>query len=132
MVMRSSPMPTGDNQIPPVDGLVSCRWPAPVRMTRPSSLPATVRHNSTFCGAITGVSLAGCDRNSAKIADHPRPAEDPMSIEVGYFLAPCVCNSICQPNGTGVNPSPSAATSGLSPKAIGALPVLHGLDRAVL
>src|SRR5713101_7266909 len=94
MVIWLSPTPTGDKQISPVDGLVSWRWPAPVRITRPSSLPATVRHNSTFCGTITGVSLAGCDRNSAEIADHPRPAEDLMSTEVGYFLAPCVCSSM--------------------------------------
>jgi hypothetical protein len=70
---------------------------------RPSSLPATVRHNSTSCGTITGASPAGCDRNSAEIADQPRPAEDLMATEVGYFLAPYVCSSIrpCIPFLTG-------------------------------
>src|SRR6202035_5516947 len=63
-------------------------------MTRPWSLPAMVRHNSTFCGTITGVLLAGCDRNSAEIVDHPSPADDRRSVEVGYFLAPCVWRSI--------------------------------------
>jgi len=28
------------------------------------------------------------------IVDHPRPADDRNSAEVGYFLAPCVCNSM--------------------------------------
>ena len=36
-------------------------------------------------------------RNSADIADHPRPAEDRRRTEVGYFLAPCVCSSMCLP-----------------------------------
>jgi hypothetical protein len=71
----------------------AARWRAvvsPVRLTRQLSLPATARHSSTGCGTITGVSLTPCDRNSADIVDHPRPADDRRSAEVGYFFAPCV------------------------------------------
>jgi hypothetical protein len=37
--------------------------------------------------ALTGVSPTPCDRNSADIVDHPRPADNRKSAEVGYFLA---------------------------------------------
>jgi len=36
--------------------------------------------------------------------DHPRPAEDCRSAEVGYFLAPWVCSSIDVPLGAEIPP----------------------------
>jgi hypothetical protein len=64
-------------------------------MTRPSSLPATAKITSTFCGTITGVSLAACERSSADMVDQPSPADDCSSVEVEYFLDPWVERSIC-------------------------------------
>src|SRR5260370_30188193 len=61
---------------------------------RPLSLPATASITSVCCGTMTGVELTPCDRNSAAIVDHPRPADDFRSSESGYFFAPCVCKSI--------------------------------------
>src|SRR5258708_6364629 len=63
-------------------------------MTRPSSLPATATITSTFCGTITGVSLAACERSSADMVDQPGPADDCSSVEVEYFLDPWVERSI--------------------------------------
>src|SRR5580704_7160236 len=61
---------------------------------RPLSLPAIASITSVCCGTMTGVELTPCDRNSAAIVDHPRPADDFRSAESGYFFAPCVCKSI--------------------------------------
>src|SRR5882757_3819391 len=63
-------------------------------MTRPSSLLATAKITSTFCGTITGVSLAACERSSADMVDQPSPADDCSSVEVEYFLDPWVERSI--------------------------------------
>jgi len=41
-----------------------------------------------------GLSLTPCDRNSAWIVGQPRPADDARRTDVGYFLDPCVRNSM--------------------------------------
>jgi hypothetical protein len=46
----------------PVVGVCSWRWPAPVRLMRPLSLPATASISSVCCGTMTGVEPNLCEQ----------------------------------------------------------------------
>src|SRR3984893_9474649 len=83
VITISLPTPAGLNQIAPVFGIASWQTPAPVRLTRPSLLPATTKQISTCGGTIAWASQTPCERSSTDIVDQPSPADEASNPDGG-------------------------------------------------